>query len=89
MFVFIPGTPESAYFWVFCICSLQLNSDAVHACLGMAVHISRLSSVWFGLNSFFLFLTAATGEGWIYFKCDIVSNYTSITSFLLMTVSYK
>jgi hypothetical protein len=46
--------------------SLQLNSDSVHACLGMAMHISVLTSVWFGLNSFFLFLTAAaaaTGEG--------------------------
>ena len=90
MFVFIPGTPESAYCWVFCICSLQMNSDSVHVYLGMALHISHLPSVWFRLNSFFLFLTAAAvGEGWIYFKCVTVSIYTNVTSCLWMTMSCK
>jgi len=83
MFVFIRGTPESAYCWVFCICSLQLNSDSVHVCLGMALHISRPPSV--------LGLTVSSSSSLLLLllmKGEVTLNVSLSATALLLLPSY-
>jgi hypothetical protein len=59
------------------ICSFHPNLKSVSMCLAMALHVLFHASARFWLN-YFLFFAAA--EGWTYFLCVPVRNFTKTTT---------